>query len=304
MNAAQTAARKLAHLSSPDRRLGPRTTYRVGGSAVAVVEVPGREQLDEIAAVTAETGAATLVIGKGSNLLVADAGFDGIALVLGEAFARVEVHGATVVAGGMAALPVLARQSAASGLTGLEWAVGVPGSVGGGVRMNAGGHGSDIASTLREVEVVDLSTAERHRVPAGALGLGYRTSNLTAHQLVMEASFALRPGDADASQAEIAEIVRWRREHQPGGANAGSVFQNPPGDSAGRLIDAAGGKGLRIGTAAVSEKHANFIQVDEGGSADDVFRLMERVAAGVLQHSQVRLVPETRLIGFPTWEMA
>ena len=304
MSAADTAALRLAHLASSDRNLGARTTYRAGGSAVAVVEVPGPEQLDEIAAVTAETGTATLIIGKGSNLLVSDAGFDGIALLLGEAFARVDVLGTTVRAGGMATLPVLARQSAASGLTGLEWAVGVPGSVGGGVRMNAGGHGSDMASTLREVEVVDLSTAQRRRVPAGGLDLGYRRSNLTAPHLVIEASFELQPGDAEASQAEIAEIVRWRREHQPGGANAGSVFQNPPGDSAGRLIDEAGGKSLRIGTAEVSEKHANFIQVDDGGSADDVFRLMERAATAVLEHSGVRLMPETRLVGFPEWEMA
>lgn len=304
MSAAETAARRLAAVASPDRNLGSRTTYRVGGSAVAVIEVADSEQLDDIATVTAETGVATLVIGKGSNLLVADAGFDGIALMLGESFARVEVHGTTVVAGGMAALPVLARQSAAGGLTGLEWAVGVPGSVGGGVRMNAGGHGSDIATTLRDVEVVDLASAHRGRRSADELRLGYRSSNLAAHHLVVEASFQLEPGEVESSQAEIAEIVRWRRDHQPGGANAGSVFQNPTGDSAGRLIDQAGAKGLREGSAVVSEKHANFIQVDDGGSADDVYRLMERVAAAVFEHSGVRLTPETRLVGFPEWETA
>ncbi len=120
--------------------------------------------------------------------------------------------------------------------------------------------------------------------------------------MVVEAWFDLRPGDAEVAQQEIAEIVGWRREHQPGGANAGSVFQNPPDDSAGRLIDVAGAKGLRLGTARVSEKHANFIQVDEGGSADDVFRLMERVASVVHEATGVALAPETRLVGFPEWE--
>jgi UDP-N-acetylmuramate dehydrogenase len=274
----------------------------VGGPAAAVVDVASDEQLDEIATVIAETGTPVLVVGKGSNLLVADAGFDGIALVLGDAFADVVIDGTVVQAGGMASLPVLARQSAAAGLTGLEWAVGVPGSVGGGVRMNAGGHGSDIAATLHDVEVVDLATAQRRRMPKERLSLGYRTSDLTEHHVVTAAWFDLQPGDPDACQREIAEIVRWRREHQPGGANAGSVFQNPSEDSAGRLVDAAGAKGLRIGTAQVSEKHANFIQVDEDGSADDVFRLMERVATMVHESSGVCLVPETRLVGFPEWE--
>lgn len=304
MNAARTAAQRLARFASPDRRLGPRTTYRVGGAAAAVIEVASDEQLDEIASVTAETATPVLVLGKGSNLLVADAGFDGIALLLGDAFAAVVIDGTAVCAGGMAALPVLARQSAAAGLTGLEWAVGVPGSVGGGVRMNAGGHGSDIAATLREVEVVDLATARRRRVPAAQLSLGYRTSNLTDYEVVVRAWFELRAGDAEVGQREIGEIVRWRRDHQPGGANAGSVFQNPPGDSAGRLIEAAGAKGLRIGTAQVSDKHANFIQVDDGGSADDVFRLMERIAGVVREATGVRLAPETRLVGFPEWEGA
>ena len=302
MSAARTAARRLARFASSDPRLGPRTTYRVGGPAVAVVEVASDEQLDEIATVIADTGSPVLVVGKGSNLLVSDVGFDGIALVLGDAFAEVVIEGTVARAGGMASLPVLARQSAAAGLTGLEWAVGVPGSVGGGVRMNAGGHGSDIATTLRDVEVVDLATAQRRRVPNDRLSLGYRSSNLAEHDVVAAAWFDLQPGDADACQREIAEIVRWRREHQPGGANAGSVFQNPSEDSAGRLIDAAGAKGLRIGTAQVSEKHANFFQVDDGGSADDVFRLMERVATMVHESSGVSLVPETRLVGFPEWE--
>jgi UDP-N-acetylmuramate dehydrogenase len=116
--------------------------------------------------------------------------------------------------------------------------------------------------------------------------------------VVVEATFELQPGDRARSEAEIAEIVRWRRENQPGGQNAGSVFTNPPGDSAGRLVDAAGLRGFRLGSARVSEKHANFIQADDGGSADDVRALVLEVQRRVEEHHGVRLVPEVRMIGF------
>jgi UDP-N-acetylmuramate dehydrogenase len=116
--------------------------------------------------------------------------------------------------------------------------------------------------------------------------------------VVTEAEFELAPGDRQESEARVAEIVRWRREHQPGGSNAGSVFTNPPGDSAGRLIDAAGLKGFRVGSATVSPKHANFFQVDAGGSADDVLAVMEAVQAKVLEHAGITLIPEVRLVGF------
>jgi UDP-N-acetylmuramate dehydrogenase len=203
-----------------------------------------------------------------------------------------------VRAGGAASLPVVARRTAAAGLTGFEWAVGVPGSIGGAVRMNAGGHGSDMAETLTGVRVRNLATGEDGWVPADRLELSYRHSAVTASQLVVEAELGLRIGDRERAEAAITEIVRWRRENQPGGPNAGSVFTNPPGDSAGRLIEASGSKGLRIGTAMVSVKHANFIQADEGGRADDVVALMAEVQRRVEQATGVRLLPETCLVGF------
>jgi UDP-N-acetylmuramate dehydrogenase len=245
-----------------------------------------REQLD------------VLVVGKGSNMLVADAGFEGVAITLGETFAEVVVDGTGVAAGGGAALPVVARRTAAAGLTGFEWAVGVPGSIGGAVRMNAGGHGSDMAATLTRVRVVDLASGEDGWMAAAALDLAYRHSSVTASQIVVRAELALERGDAAQSEATIASIVRWRRENQPGGQNAGSVFTNPPGDSAGRLIDAAGCKGLRIGSAVVSDKHANFFIADSGGRAGDVVALMNEVRRRVHDTQGVWLEPETRLIGF------
>lgn len=281
-----------------DEPIGPRTTYRVGGAARLLLEA--LDEADLVAARDAVTasGAAVLVVGKGSNLLVADGGFDGLVVLLGEGFAAVEVDGTDVRAGGAAALPVVARRSVAAGLTGFEWAVGVPGSIGGAVRMNAGGHGADLAASLVSIRAVDLAGGEDGVVPAARLDLGYRRSNLPPSTVVVAATLGLAPGDREAGEATLAEIVRWRREHQPGGPNAGSVFTNPPGDSAGRLVEAAGLKGFRVGSASVSSKHANFIQADAGGRADDVLALMREVQRRVAEHSGVALHPETVLVGF------
>jgi UDP-N-acetylmuramate dehydrogenase len=292
------AAEVLGDLAERDAPLGALTTYRVGGAAALLTHIDDDDQLRVVVESVTVTGVDVVVVGKGSNLLVADRGFPGLAVVLGDGFAEIDVDGTEVDAGGAAALPVVARRTVAAGLTGFEWAVGVPGSIGGAVRMNAGGHGSDMAAVLARVRVVDLRTGEDGWVPARELALGYRRSAVEPHQLVVAARLALAPGDVERGSAEIAEIVAWRRANQPGGPNAGSVFTNPPGDSAGRLIDAAGGKGRRHGTAEVSTKHANFIQADEGGRAADVRALMGEVQELVHAHAGVELVPETRLVGF------
>lgn len=290
---------ELADLVSAEVPLGPLTTYRVGGPARRFAIVETDADLRRIAAVVRRSGVAVLVVGKGSNLLVADAGFDGLAVQLGAGFADITVTGTTVRAGGAAALPVVARRTAAAGLTGFEWGVGVPGSIGGAVRMNAGGHGADMAASLARVRVVDLAGGENGEVTADALELDYRSSVLAPHQVVTWAELDLTTGDRLRGEAEISEIVRWRRANQPGGQNAGSVFTNPPGHSAGHLIDAAGCKGLRLGTAQVSPKHANFIQADDGGRAADVWDLMVEVRRRVHAHVGVVLHPETRTAGFP-----
>ncbi len=203
-----------------------------------------------------------------------------------------------VRAGGAVQLPVLARQSVEAGLTGFEWAAGVPGSLGGAVRMNAGGHGSDMAACLVRYRSVDLASDAEGEYGADRLAYAYRSSSIAPTEVVVWAELALAPGDPEHGRQTISEIVRWRREHQPGGSNAGSVFANPAGDSAGRLVEAAGLKGHRLGTARVSEKHANFIQADDGGSADDVWRLMARVRAEVARRFGVELRPEVHLAGF------
>ena len=281
-----------------DHPIGPMTTYRAGGRAARFVRPVDRSELEAVAAGVASAGIPVLVVGRGSNLLVADGGFGGLAVQLGQAFEKVRAEGTTVVAGAGVSLPVLARWTVAESLTGFEWAVGVPGSLGGAVRMNAGGHGSDMATTLVSADTVDLATGEGRRRTLADLSLGYRSSSIEQSEVVVEATIALAVGDMASGEERLAEIVRWRRENQPGGQNAGSVFTNPVGDSAGRLIDEAGLKGWRFGSASVSERHANFIQVDEGGSADDVVALMDMVARRVIEVHGIRLEPETVIVGF------
>lgn len=294
------ASAALGDRAVRDWPTGEASTYRVGGPAALMLVVDDVADLGFLVDVVRETGIDVLVVGNGSNLLVSDAGYPGLVVRLGDGLAGVDVDGTEVTAGGAALLPVVARRSVKAGLTGFEWAVGVPGSIGGAVRMNAGGHGSDMAASLRRVRVLDIRTGEDVWVESAALDLGYRRSAITRDQVVVAATLALTIGDPEAGQAELSEIVRWRRANQPGGQNAGSVFTNPDGDSAGRLIDAAGAKGRRVGTAEVSDKHANFIQADPDGSADDVFALMVAVRDAVEAHAGVRLHPETVLVGFDT----
>jgi len=286
--------------------LGSRTTYRVGGAAALLLDAAGPGDLVLARRAVRASGVPVLVLGRGSNLLVADAGFPGLVVALGAGFDAIVPDAAAgrVRAGGGASLPVLARRTAAAGLGGLEWTVGVPGSVGGAVRMNAGGHGSDVAAVLVRAGICDLTVdppggrsgegAPIEVVDASALGLGYRRSAVAPGQVVVWAEFAVEPRDPAAAEAEVAEVVAWRRANQPGGF----VKTDPPGDSAGRLIDAAGLKGLRRGSAAVSDRHANFVQADPGGSADDVAALAREVQRRVEDATGVRLELELRLVGF------
>jgi UDP-N-acetylmuramate dehydrogenase len=193
---------------------------------------------------------------------------------------------------------VLARQAAKAGLGGLEFYVGIPGSVGGAVRMNAGGHGAQTKDVLVDARVFDLRDGTSRTVATDMLELGYRRSSLVPREIVVSARLEGAADDPEACTRRIDEIVRWRREHQPGGQNAGSVFTNPPGDTAGRLIEACGLKGRRVGGVVVSEKHANFFVAESGARADDVLALVRLVQARVADETGVRLVPELQLVGF------
>ena len=285
------------------------TTYKVGGTAALHMLLTSIDDLYLVSAVLAEVPLPILVIGRGSNLLVSDSGFQGLALTISGLADYVDLPNRDedpeiepiALFGGSVALPVAARQSVARGLTGFEWGVGVPGSVGGAVRMNAGGHGSDMASSLTSVRMFHLRKGLEAHVNAVDLGLRFRGSALDDHHVVLSATVDLEWSKSqEASEAELQEVVRWRRENQPGGQNAGSVFVNPePGKvSAGEVIDELGMRGLRVGSAQVSEKHANFIQADENGSAHDVVALMAEIRRRVRDERGYVLRSEIRLVGF------
>ena len=299
-SAVEVAAAVLGERAQRLVPVGPLTTYRVGGRAALFVRAESADDLRLVARALAESALPAVVLGRGSNMLVADEGYTGLVVELGAFAAQIDVAGATVTAGAGVLLPVLARRTAAAGLTGLEWMVGIPGSVGGAVRMNAGGHGSDMATVLAGVHIVDLASGEDYEVAPAGLGLRFRGSDLGDRHVVLSTRFELAPGDRARSETEIAEIVRWRREHQPGGQNCGSVFINPiPFElSAGEVIDELGLRGFRVGTAQVSEKHANFIQADEDGRAADVRAVIEAVRAIVLERRGIALRSEVRLVGF------
>ena len=302
------AASPLGPSLRRDHGLAAYTTYRVGGPARLFVTVADRAELETLAAIVSgatRTGppVPVLVVGRGSNLLVADRGFDGLAVALSDRLTRFEIDTSTVTASGGALLPVVARATVEEGLTGFEWAVGVPGTVGGAVRMNAGGHGSDMSESLIDAVIVDLHRGDTCVRAAADLRLGYRTSSIAAHQVVASVRLKLRFGDRETSRSELTEIVHWRRTNQPGGRNAGSVFTNPENAAAGELVESAGAKGLRVGTAEVSEKHANFIQSDEGGQAADIVEVMREVRRRVIDAHGVELSAETHLVGFEPWEL-
>lgn len=280
--------------------LAGHTTLRVGGAALALVEAAGDGDLAAVGEVCAQTGVPWLVVGRGSNLLVPDEGWPGVAVTLGRAYRGVEVSGREVRAGAAEPLPALAHRVAGHDLTGFAWATAVPGSLGGAVRMNAGAHGSEMADHLVDVELVRLTSGRRETWPVEELGLGYRESRLPGDAVVVAATLRLEAGDGEAARDEMSEIRAWRREHQPvNEPSCGSVFANPPGDSAGRLIETAGAKGMRVGGARVSPVHANFVVTRPEATAEDVRGLIRRVRHRVMQHHGVWLRTEVVVVGGP-----
>lgn len=281
-----------------DASLADLTTLRVGGPVAALVTAQTDDDLAVVGRVAAEHRVGWLVVGRGSNLLVADSGWPGIVVTLGRGFRGVEFDGTRVRAGAAEPLPSLAARVASEGLGGFAWAAAVPGSLGGAVRMNAGAHGGEMSQALVEVEVFRLRSGVREVWAASALGLRYRQSELPDDAVVVGAVLELARADATQLREEIREIRQWRREHQPiNEPNCGSVFTNPPGDSAGRLVDAVGGKALRVGGAMISDRHANFIVTSPGASAQDVHDLMTEVRARVQDAFGVALHPEVVIVG-------
>jgi UDP-N-acetylmuramate dehydrogenase len=274
------------------------TTYKVGGPARWFAEPDDLEELRSILEAT-PGDTSIFVMGRGSNIVVSDSGFDGLVLRLGRSFTAIDVgpNGA-IVAGGAAPLPKLARAAAAAGRSGLSFFVGIPGSVGGAVQMNAGGHGSDTAAVLVSAVIVDSASGAVQQRSADSLDLRYRSSNLSPTDIVAQATFATADGDPVSLEEELRTITRWRKDNHPGGTlNAGSVFKNPEAGYAGQMIDALDLKGHAVGPVSVSTVHANFMVADPDAKAADIHRFVHNIQAYVREHTGTTLEPEIRFVG-------
>lgn len=286
-------------LLEKDVPLGPFTTYKSGGPARFFAEIRDLDSLRELIASGLTAAGPLLVLGRGSNLVVADRGFDGLVIRLGKSFTKMTFDQTTVLAGGIVPLPRLARASVEAGIGGLEFFVGIPGSVGGAVRQNAGCFGVETQDRLKEAHMIDLVTGDVRTATPGQLEMSYRHSNVASTDLVVEALFEGSRGNETESKDKLREITRWRRDHQPGGTlNAGSVFKNPSHISAGELIDNLGLKGLCVGDVCVSEKHANFFIAGPDATSADIRRLVSEVKSRVLAETGTNLDTEIQFVGF------
>lgn len=277
--------------------LAPMTTFRIGGPAALYLEILGDEDLDAAGHAQTETGIPVVTLGKGSNVLIPDDGFPGLVLRLGRPYRWAERDGDRLRAGGAMPLPALSGVALRHGLEGLEFGVAIPASLGGAVRMNAGAHGREMADAIETVELFVLSDRRRVTIARSDAGFAYRRSALPRDGVVVTATLRLDPGDPQDIRVKMETARAWRRRTQPlAEPNCGSVFENPPGDHAARLIEAAGLKGTGVGRARVSEKHANFIVASEGATAADVMAVIALVRERVRATAGVDLRPEVRLL--------
>lgn len=288
-----------------DYPLARLTTVRTGGAAAFFARPCDEEALVAALRWAEAAGVPVGMVGSGSNLLVADAGFPGLALKLDGALAAIEREGDLVLCGGGARLPSAAAKTAGWGLSGLEFGINIPGTAGGAVRMNANAYGGQLAEVLDWVEIATAQGVAR-RAP-GDLGFSYRRSNLGPGEVVARACFRLTPADPDAIRATLAAMRGRRREAQPSGIKTfGSTFKNPDdpraeGRSAGQLLEAAGCRGLRQGGARFSEKHANFVENEGDASTADVLELMAEGRSRVHERFGVWLEPEVQVLGEVDW---
>ncbi len=276
-----------------DVDLALHTTLRVGGPADVLVTVDDEDALLHSVRTVVSHAVPMLVLGRGSNLLVGDAGWPGVVIRLGAGLRGISIEGATVRCGGAEPMPSVAVRTAQAGLAGFAWGAAVPGSMGGGVRMNAGAHGADMSDALVSARVLDPAVGRIEEWGPERLAHGYRHSALPEAAIVTSVTLALTTASPATVLAEIDAIRAWRREHQPlNRPSCGSVFTNPPGTSAGALIDRVGLKGTRVGGAEVSGTHANFIVTSPGACASDVEQLIALVARRVREETGIELSAE------------
>lgn len=280
--------------------LAKHTYFGIGGEATAYIEVSTVSQLAALARFHQQWEVPIAIIGRGSNLLVSDTGFDGISIRLVGELAKLQVDGSVVSVGAGLSLPRLSKVMSRGGLSGVEFALGIPGSVGGALIMNAGAWGSSFGDVVTDVTVMD-DTGERVTLTHAEAEFEYRRSGLDAYFCVTGATLRLEPGDADIITTRMQAFYKQKVETQPfAEENAGCMFKNPPGDSAGRLIDVSGLKGHRIGGAEVSTVHGNFILNIDNATAADVLDLVAYIQQQVREKTGISLHTEVKRLGFDT----
>lgn len=279
--------------------LAAHTSFRLGGPADLYVVVPGERELSSLLPALARLGRPWTVLGNGTNLLVADEGYRGVAVRLGEGFRTLKRTARGLAAGAAVALPALARTAVDAELAGCEFLSGIPGTIGGAVRMNAGAWGASLADIVTEVNVRRGDGSE-HAYARDELGFGYRSSRLAeGGEVVTRVEVALQPGNGEEIRRRTAELLAARKRTQPLGLpSAGSVFKNPPGAKVGELLEAVDAKGLRRGGAEVSGLHANFIVNTGGATAADVRWLIGELQRRVVERFGIALEPEVKFLGF------
>lgn len=294
LRAATSIAQVLEH-----EPMARHTTMRVGGPAEILFSPASEGELLFAVREAKRAGAPFRIIGNGSNLLVLDGGLPGLTIRLGEAFSKISVDGNQIRAQAGALLSRVAAAARDASLTGLEFASGIPGSAGGGMAMNAGAYGGQLSDVFEGCRALDPETGIISALGPAEMALGYHESAALSRGLIVtEAAFRLTAGEKTAIQAKMDDLSARRREKQPLNLpSAGSTFKRPEGYFAGALIEQAGLKGLRVGGASVSEKHAGFVVNDRNATAKDVLDLIRLVQARVLEHSGVRLETEVRILG-------
>lgn len=278
--------------------LAKHTYFGIGGEATAYIEVSTVSELAALARFHKQWDVPVAIIGRGSNLLVSDTGFKGISIRLVGELAKLEINGNVISIGAGLSLPRLSKTMSRHGLSGVEFAFGIPGSVGGALIMNAGAWGSSFEDVVKNVTVMD-HTGKLITLTHDEAHFEYRHSGLDAYFCVTGATLELEPGDADAITAQMQAFYKQKIETQPfAEENAGCMFKNPTGDSAGRLIDISGLKGYRIGGAEVSKVHGNFILNIDNATAEDVLKLVAYIQNQVREKTGISLQTEVKRLGF------
>ncbi|MBS4008058.1 MAG: UDP-N-acetylmuramate dehydrogenase [Clostridium sp.] len=296
-NTAEKIASQISGIVRSDELLSRHTSFKIGGPVDLFVEPLTMTDLIIVLSILRREEIPYYLLGSGTNLLVSDAGYRGAVVRLAGEFKQFAYENCCVEAGAAVPLARLASDAGRRGLAGLDFAAGIPGTVGGALVMNAGAHGSAIGNVLLEALILDEKLC-LHSFAAKDLGLSYRKSNITSASVVCRVKLRLSQGERDLQAKICGQHLRFRREHQPLQPNAGSIFKNPPHDFAGRLIEAAGLKGRRAGGAMISDLHANFIVNCGNASAADVWFLLEMAREEVARQFGVNLELEIRLLGY------